>query len=64
MFKCGYFQTEAPSKLEEVYKTPIMGSHTSMILLYLWLVNVATLIYLLFDNKGRFLDFSVEVFLT
>ena len=64
MFKCGYFQTEAPSKLEEVYNSPIMDSHTSMIMLYLWLVNVATLIYLLFDNKGRFIDFSVEVFLT
>jgi len=64
MFKCGYFQTEAHSRLEEVYNTPIMDSHTSMILLYLWLVNVATLIYLLFDNKGRFIDFSVEVFLT
>ena len=64
MFKCEYFQTEAPSRLEEVYNTPIMDSHTSMVLLYLWLVNVAILIYLLFDNKGRFLDFSVEVFLT
>jgi len=64
MFKCGHFRTEAPSRLEELYNTPIMDSHTSMALLYLWLVNVATLIYLLFDNKGRFLDFSVEVFLT
>ena len=64
MFKCGYFQTEAPSRLEEDYNTPISYSQTSMILLNLWLVNVATLIYFLFDNKGRFLDFSVEAILT
>ena len=64
MFKYGHFQSEAHSRLEEVYNTPIMDSHTSMILLYLWLVNMATLIYFLFDNKGRFLDFSVETFLT
>jgi len=62
--KYEYFQTEAPSRLEEVYNTPIMDSHTSMILPYLWLVNVATLIYSLFDNKGRFIDFLVESFLT
>ena len=42
MFKCGYFQTEAPSRLEEDYNTPISDSQTSMILLNLWLVNVAT----------------------
>ena len=60
MFKCGYFQTEDHSRLEEVYNTPIIDPHTSMIMLYLWLVNVATLIYSLFDNKGRFHDFSQE----
>ena len=64
MFKCGYFRTEAPSRLEELYNTPIMDSHKSMILHYLWLVNVATLIYFLFDNKGRFLDYTEEEFLT
>jgi len=57
--KCGYVQTENPHWLEEAYKTSINDSDTGMLMRSLWHRNIAsTLIYSLFDKKGRFLDFG------
>lgn len=56
---CGYVQTEEPYWLQEAYESSINHSDTGMIMRNLWLRNVATtLIYFLFDNKGRFLDYG------
>ena len=57
--RCGYVQTEEPYWLHEAYESSINHSDTGMIMRNLWLRNVATtLIYFLFDNKGRFLDYG------
>ena len=56
---CGYVQTEEPYWLPEAYESSINDSDTGMIMRNLWLRNVATtLIYFLFDHKGRFLDYA------
>ena len=54
---CGYVQTEEPYWLEETYKTSINDSDTGMIMRNLLHRNItATLIYFLFNNKGKFMD--------
>ena len=57
--QCGYVQTEHPHWLEEAYESSINDSDTGMIMRNLWHRNItATLIYFLFNNKGRFLDYG------
>ncbi|MBL7035780.1 MAG: class I SAM-dependent methyltransferase [SAR324 cluster bacterium] len=57
--QCGYVQTEAPYWLEEAYNTSINDSDTGMIMRNLWLKNItSTLIYLVFDSHGKFLDYG------
>ena len=55
--QCGYVQTEDPHWLEEAYESTITDSDTGMIMRNLWFRNITTtLIYFLFNNKGKFLD--------
>ena len=55
--QCGYVQTEDPHWLEEAYESTITDSDTGMIIRNLWFRNITTtLIYFLFNNKGKFLD--------
>ena len=55
--QCGYVQTEDPHWLEEAYESTITDSDAGMIMRNLWFRNITTtLIYLLFNNKGKFLD--------
>ena len=57
--QCGYVQTEEPFWLKEAYDTPINDSDTGMIMRNLWHRNIAaTLIYFLFNKKGKFLDYG------
>ena len=55
--QCGNVQTEDPHWLEEAYESTITDSDTGMIIRNLWFRNITTtLIYFLFNNKGKFLD--------
>ena len=57
--QCGYVQTEDPHWLEEAYESTITDSDTGMIIRNLWFRNITTtLIYFLFNNKGKFLDYG------
>jgi len=57
--RCEYIQTENPYWLEETYNFPINVSDTGMIMRNLWFRNVAaTIIFFLFDYKGKFLDYG------
>ncbi len=57
--QCGYVQTEEPYWLGEAYKAPVNYSDTGMMMRSLWHRNIAaTLIYFLYDKKGKFLDFG------
>ena len=56
---CGYVQTGEPFWLEEAYNMPINKSDTGMIMRNYWFRNAtATIIFFLFDHKGKFLDYS------
>ena len=56
---CGYVQTGEPFWLEEAYNMPIKKSDTGMIMRNYWLRNVtATIIFFLFDHKGKFFDYG------
>ena len=56
---CGYVQTERPYWLDHAYQVPINNSDTGMIKRSFWHRNIAaTLIYFLFNNKSKFLDYA------
>ena len=56
---CGYVQTGEPFWLEEAYNIPLNESDTGITMRNFWLRNVAaTIIFLLFDHKGKFLDYG------
>ena len=57
--QCGYVQTEAPFWLEEAYITSINNSDTGIMMRSFWHRNIAsTLIYSLFNQQGKFLDYG------
>ena len=56
---CGYVQTESPFWLEEAYSRPINDVDTGLMMRSYWHRNVAsTLIYILFNQRGKFLDYG------
>ena len=56
---CGYVQTESPFWLEEAYSRPINDVDTGLLMRSYWHRNVAsTLIYILFNQRGKFLDYG------
>ena len=56
---CGYVQTEFPFWLEEAYSRPINDVDTGLMMRSYWHRNVtSTLIYILFNQRGKFLDFG------
>ena len=56
---CGYVQTESPFWLKEAYSRPINDVDTGLMMRSYWHRNVAsTLIYILFNQRGQFLDYG------
>lgn len=56
---CGFLQTEEPYWLEESYQVSIAASDTGGLLRSLSLAEITSvLIYFLFDQNGRYLDFA------
>ena len=56
---CGFLQTEEPYWLEEAYKDPINIEDTGLIGRNILLSKRTSLIlFLLFNRKGRFLDYA------
>ena len=56
---CGYVQTESPFWLEEAYSRPINDVDTGLMMRSYWHRNVtSTLIYILFNQRGKFLDYG------
>ena len=56
---CRYVQTESPSWLEEAYNRPINDVDTGLMMRSYWHRNVtSTLIYILFNQRGKFLDYG------
>ena len=56
---CGYVQTTEPFWLEEAYSRPINDVDTGLMMRSFWHKNItSTLIYILFNKRGVFLDFG------
>jgi len=56
---CGYVQTESPFWLKEAYSSPINDVDTGLLMRSYWHRNVtSTLIYILFNQGGKFLDYG------
>jgi len=56
---CGYVQTESPFWLEEAYSKPINDVDTGLMMRNYWHRNItSTLIYILFNHRGKFLDYA------
>ena len=56
---CGYVQTESPFWLKEAYSRPINDVDTGLMMRSYWHRNIAsTLIYILFNQRGKFLDYG------
>ena len=56
---CGYVQTESPFWFEEAYSNPINDVDTGLMMRSYWHRNIAsTLIYILFNQRGKFLDYG------
>ena len=56
---CGYVQTEFPFWLKEAYSRPINDVDTGLMMRSYWHRKVAsTLIYILFNQRGKFLDYG------
>ena len=56
---CGYVQTTEPFWLEEAYSKPINDVDTGLMMRSFWHRNItSTLIYILFNKRGMFLDYG------
>jgi len=56
---CGYVQTESPFWLKEAYSRPINDVDTGLMMRSYWHRNIAsTLIFILFNQRGKFLDYG------